>query len=59
MRSLLGRQIGHFRVVDFIAAGGMGAVYVGFDDRLHRKVALKALHAGQLDAEARRKKRGQ
>jgi hypothetical protein len=23
--SLLGRQIGHFRVVDFVASGGMGA----------------------------------
>ena len=50
---LLGRQIGHFRVVDFVAAGGMGAVYVGFDERLQRKVALKALHTGQLDADAR------
>lgn len=52
-RALLGRQIGHFRIVDFVASGGMGSVYVGFDERLQRKVALKALRAGQLDAESK------
>src|SRR5262245_15169268 len=50
---LLGRRIGHIRIVDFLARGGMGAVYVGFDEKLERKVALKAVHEGRLDAEAR------
>jgi serine/threonine protein kinase len=31
----------------------MGAVYVGFDETLERKVALKAIQEGKLGAEAR------
>lgn len=50
---LLGQRIGHIRVVDFLARGGMGAVYVGFDEKLERRVALKAVHEGRLDADAR------
>jgi len=43
--ALLGQQIGNIRVVDVLGEGGMGAVYVGFDDKLQRKVALKAIRA--------------
>ena len=50
---LLGQRIGHIRIVDFLARGGMGAVYVGFDEKLERKVALKVVHEGRLDAEGR------
>jgi serine/threonine protein kinase len=40
---LLGKKIDHFRVIDFIGKGGMGEVYVGYDEKLERKVALKAI----------------
>jgi eukaryotic-like serine/threonine-protein kinase len=50
---LLGQRVGHIRIVDFLARGGMGAVYVGFDEKLERRVALKVVHEGRLEAEAR------
>jgi hypothetical protein len=51
-KDLLGARIGHIRLVDFVAHGGMGSVYVGFDETLERKVAVKAIHdARRLNAE--------
>jgi len=44
---LLGKRIEHYRVIDFIGKGGMGEVYVGYDDKLKRKVALKAIRGGR------------
>ncbi|MGZ6097224.1 MAG: protein kinase domain-containing protein [Myxococcaceae bacterium] len=38
-----GTYLHHFRVDRHIAAGGMGAVYLGFDTSLNRPVALKTL----------------
>ncbi|MDH4197968.1 MAG: serine/threonine-protein kinase, partial [Candidatus Aminicenantes bacterium] len=43
--SILGRTVGHIRVVGFIGRGGMGEVYEGFDETLKRKVAVKAIGA--------------
>lgn len=40
---LLGKRIDHFRVIDFIGRGGVGEVYVGYDEKLKRRVALKAI----------------
>jgi serine/threonine protein kinase len=40
-----GTFLHHFRVDQRIAAGGMGAVYLGFDTSLNRPVALKTLRA--------------
>jgi len=46
---LVGTRIGHLRVVGFVGAGGMGSVYLGFDEKLQRRVALKAIREAHLD----------
>jgi eukaryotic-like serine/threonine-protein kinase len=37
---------GKYRIVKLIGEGGMGAVYEGENMRIHRRVAIKVLHAG-------------
>lgn len=51
-----GRTLGHYRVLEQIAAGGMGVVYRAQDQRLERDVAIKVLPAGILADEATRKR---
>ncbi len=43
--ALLGKQLGHYEVLSFIGAGGMGEIYAARDPRLGRKVAIKLLPA--------------
>ena len=39
-----GKTFAHYEVIMKIGAGGMGAVYLATDKRLHRQVAIKLLH---------------
>jgi eukaryotic-like serine/threonine-protein kinase len=42
-QSLIGGQVGSFKVLSLLGVGGMGEVYLGEDQRLDRTIALKIL----------------
>jgi len=46
-------RIGHIRFEGGLAEGGMGAVSIGFDEKLERQVALKAIRRDRLSPRAR------
>ncbi len=49
----LGEKVGTIRIHKLLGEGGMGAVYAGFDERLRREVALKAVRADSLTSNGR------
>ena len=42
-RSMFGRRLGHYEIVSFLGAGGMGEVYRARDSRIGRDVAIKVI----------------
>ncbi|WLD10065.1 serine/threonine-protein kinase [Planctellipticum variicoloris] len=45
--NIAGVKIGHFTLERRIGFGGMGSVFLAWDDRLHRRVAVKVLSPSQ------------
>jgi len=42
--SLVGKQIGNYKITKLLGEGGMGAVYLGEHPLIGKKVAVKVLH---------------
>lgn len=52
--SWVGTTLGRIRILEALGQGGMGSVYVGFDETLQRRVAVKAIrHDRSLDPETK------
>ncbi len=52
---MVGKTLGHYRIVEVIASGGMGTVYRGVrsDDEYEQRVAIKLIKSGAITADLR------
>src|SRR4026208_154561 len=56
MKPLPVKTIAHYRIVAPIGAGGMGAVYKAYDNKLQRTVAIKLLPSEYISQQDRRRR---